>query len=115
MIHRTLLAHGALRGGLVEHYAGAFPAWLALTQAMIIPITDKQADYADEVTAKLKDADVRVEVDRSRDRTGENPERAAPEDPYMLAVGGREAEAGAVAVRLRRAKIPARCRSRTSA
>ena len=103
MIHRTLL--GSMErfvGGLVEHYAGAFPAWLAPTQAVIIPITDKQADYADEVAAKLKDADIRVEVDRSRDRMQAKIRNAQLQKiPYMLVVGGREAEAGAVAVRLR--------------
>ncbi len=103
MIHRTLL--GSMErfvGGLVEHYAGAFPAWLAPTQAVIIPITDKQADYADEVAAKLKDADIRVEVDRSRDRMQAKIRNAQLQKiPYMLVVGGREAEAGSVAVRLR--------------
>jgi threonyl-tRNA synthetase len=103
MIHRTLL--GSMErfvGGLVEHYAGAFPAWLAPVQAMIIPITDKQADYADEVAQKLKAADIRVEVDRSRDRMQAKIRNAQLQKvPYMLVIGGREAEANAVAVRLR--------------
>ncbi len=103
MIHRTLL--GSMErfvGGLVEHYAGAFPAWLAPVQAMVIPITDKQADYADEVAQKLKAADIRVEVDRSRDRMQAKIRNAQLQKvPYMLVVGGREAEANAVAVRLR--------------
>ena len=103
MIHRTLL--GSMErfvGGLVEHYAGAFPAWLAPKQAVIIPITDKQVDYADEVAAALKDAGIRVEVDRSRDRMQAKIRNAQLQKiPYMLVIGGREAEAGAVAVRLR--------------
>jgi threonyl-tRNA synthetase len=103
MIHRTLL--GSMErfvGGLVEHYAGAFPAWLAPVQAMIIPITDKQADYAAQVAERLKDAGIRVEVDRSRDRMQAKIRNAQLQKvPYMLVIGGREAEAGAVAVRLR--------------
>jgi threonyl-tRNA synthetase len=103
MIHRTLL--GSMErfvGGLVEHYAGAFPAWLAPVQAMLIPITDKQADYAAGVAEQLRDAGIRAEVDRSRDRMQAKIRNAQLQKiPYMLVVGGREAEAGAVAVRLR--------------
>ena len=74
----------------------------APVQAMIIPITDKQADYADEVAQTLKAADIRVEVDRSRDRMQAKIRNAQLQKvPYMLVVGGREAEANAVAVRLR--------------
>jgi threonyl-tRNA synthetase len=103
MIHRTLL--GSMErfvGGLVEHYAGAFPAWLAPVQAMIIPITDKQADYANDIAEKLKDAGIRAEVDSSRDRMQAKIRNAQLQKvPYMLVVGGREAEANAVAVRVR--------------
>ena len=71
-------------------------------QAMIIPITDKQADYADGVAQKLKDADIRVEVDRSRDRMqAKIREVQLQKIPYMLVVGNREAEAGTAAIRLR--------------
>jgi threonyl-tRNA synthetase len=103
MIHRTLL--GSMErfvGGLIEHYAGAFPAWLAPVQAMVIPITDKQAEYAAQVQQRLKDAGIRVEVDGSRDRMQAKIRNAQLQKvPYMLVVGGREAEANAVAVRLR--------------
>jgi threonyl-tRNA synthetase len=103
MIHRTLL--GSMErfvGGLIEHYAGAFPAWLAPVQATIIPITDKQAEYAAQVEQKLRDAGIRVEVDSSRDRMQAKIRNAQLQKvPYMLVVGGREAEANAVAVRLR--------------
>ena len=103
MIHRTLL--GSMErfvGGLVEHYAGAFPAWLAPVQARVIPITDKQSDYAAQVEQQLKAAGMRVEVDNSRDRMQAKIRNAQLQKvPYMLVVGGREAEAGAVAVRLR--------------
>ncbi len=103
MIHRTLL--GSMErfvGGLIEHYAGAFPAWLAPVQATIIPITDKQAEYAAQVEQTLRDAGIRVEVDSSRDRMQAKIRNAQLQKvPYMLVVGGREAEANAVAVRLR--------------
>lgn len=103
MIHRTLL--GSMErfvGGLIEHYAGAFPVWLAPVQAMIIPITDKQSDFAAQVAERLKDQGVRVEVDNSRDRMQAKIRNAQLQKvPYMLVVGGREAEADSVAVRLR--------------
>jgi len=103
MIHRTLL--GSMErfvGGLVEHYAGAFPAWLAPVQAKIIPITDKQTDFANDVAQRLKDQEIRVEVDNSRDRMQAKIRNAQLQKvPYMLVVGGREAEGDSVAVRLR--------------
>jgi threonyl-tRNA synthetase len=103
MIHRTLL--GSMErfvGGLIEHYAGAFPAWLAPVQAMIIPITDKETEFAASVSARLKDHGIRVEVDTSRDRMQAKIRNAQLQKvPYMLVVGGREAEADSVAVRLR--------------
>ncbi len=103
MIHRTLL--GSMErfvGGLIEHYAGAFPAWLAPVQAMIIPITDKQTEFAANVESRLKAQGIRVEVDNSRDRMqAKIPNPQLQKVPYMLVVGGREAEADSVAVRLR--------------
>ncbi len=103
MIHRTLL--GSMErfvGGLVEHYAGAFPAWLAPVQAVVIPITDHQFEYAHEVGARLTGAGIRVKVDDQRDRMQAKIRNAQLEKiPYMLVVGKREAEADSVAVRLR--------------
>jgi threonyl-tRNA synthetase len=103
MIHRTLL--GSMErfvGGLIEHYAGAFPAWLAPVQAMIVPITDKETEFAASVSVRLKDHGIRVEVDTSRDRMQAKIRNAQLQKvPYMLVVGGREAEADSVAVRLR--------------
>jgi len=103
MIHRTLL--GSMErfvGGLVEHYAGAFPAWLAPEQAVIIPITDDQVTFAQRVEAELKAAGLRVHVDTSSGRMQAKIRNAQLQKiPYMLVIGGREAEAGAVAVRLR--------------
>ena len=103
MIHRTLL--GSMErfvGGLVEHYAGAFPVWLAPQQASIIPITDDQVDFARDVESQLRDAGLRVDVDESSGRMQAKIRNAQLQKiPYMLVIGKREAEAGSVAVRLR--------------
>lgn len=103
MIHRTLL--GSMErfvGGLVEHYAGAFPAWLAPVQAVIIPITDDQNDFAKDVAELLKSAGLRTTVDTTSGRMQAKIRNAQLQKvPYMLVIGGREAEAESVAVRLR--------------
>ncbi len=103
MVHRALL--GSLErffGILIEHYAGAFPVWLAPTQATVLPITDAQAPYAKDVIAKLRAADFRIDADMSNDKIGAKIRRATlAKTPYMLVIGGREAEAGVVAVRSR--------------
>jgi threonyl-tRNA synthetase len=101
MIHRALM--GSIErffGILIEHYAGAFPTWLAPVQAVVIAITDKQKDYAEAVTRRFTDAGVRVEVDLRSEKMGfkvREAERA--KIPYMLVVGDREAEEGTVSVR----------------
>ncbi|MEG1480104.1 MAG: threonine--tRNA ligase [Kiritimatiellia bacterium] len=103
MVHRALL--GSLErffGILIEHYAGAFPTWLAPTQVKVMPITDDQVGYAKTVIAQLQSADVRVESDLANDKIGAKIRRATlAKVPYMLVIGGREAEAGVVAVRSR--------------
>jgi threonyl-tRNA synthetase len=103
MIHRTLL--GSMErfvGGLVEHYAGAFPAWLAPVQASIIPITDDQVEFAKQVEQRLKDAGIRAELSSGSGRMQAKIRQAQLQKiPYMLVIGGREAEADSVAVRLR--------------
>jgi threonyl-tRNA synthetase len=108
--HRPFMVHRALLGSferffgvLIEHFAGAFPVWLAPVQAVVIPIsTDKHLEYAAEVANRLKQAGVRVEVDDSRDRMQAKIRQAQLQKiPYMLVVGGKEQEAEAVAVRLR--------------
>jgi threonyl-tRNA synthetase len=87
---------------LVEHYAGAFPLWLAPVQAAIIPITDEQIDYAWDVARRLADAGLRIEVNDRRDRMQAKIREAQLQKiPYMLVIGKREAAEGAVAVRLR--------------
>jgi threonyl-tRNA synthetase len=103
MIHRALL--GSMErfyGVLIEHYAGAFPVWLAPVQATLIPIADRHIEYAEQVATRLKETGLRAEVDDSSDRM-RNKIRKAQEQkvPYMLVVGDKEVESGAVAVRLR--------------
>jgi threonyl-tRNA synthetase len=103
MVHRALL--GSMErffGVLIEHYAGAFPPWLAPVQAVIIPIADRHHEYARKVAADLKAAGFRVEVDERAERMNAKIRDAQMQKvPYMLVVGNKEAEAGAVAVRLR--------------
>jgi threonyl-tRNA synthetase len=107
--HRPYMVHRALMGSmerffgvLIEHYAGAFPLWLAPVQAMLIPITDKHMAYAEQVRDQLAEAGLRVEIDVSRDRMQGKIRRAQLQKiPYMLIIGNKEQEAGAVAVRMR--------------
>jgi threonyl-tRNA synthetase len=103
MVHRALL--GSMErffGVLVEHYAGAFPLWLAPVQAMVIPIADRHLDYANEVAQQMKAAGLRVEVDDRNERMQAKIRDAQLQKvPYMLVAGDREAEAKAAAVRLR--------------
>jgi threonyl-tRNA synthetase len=106
MVHRALL--GAIErfyGILVEHYAGAFPVWLAPEQARVIPIADRHVDYAKEVEMQLRQAHLRAYTDASADRMNAKIRDAQLQKiPYMLVVGDREVEAGTVAVRLRSGK-----------
>ncbi len=103
MVHRALL--GSIErffGVLIEHYRGAFPAWLAPVQAVLVPIADRHNDYAHQVAVELKAAGLRVEVDDSSDRMQAKIRNAQLQKvPYMLVMGDREMEDGAVAVRLR--------------
>jgi threonyl-tRNA synthetase len=101
MIHRALL--GSIErffGILVEHYAGAFPTWLAPVQARVLPITDKQRQYADSVVGQLQASGYRTEADARNEKIGlKIREAEKAKIPYMLVVGDREMEAGTVAVR----------------
>lgn len=103
MVHRALL--GSLErffGVLIEHYAGAFPLWLAPIQAKVIPIADRHQAYAQEVLAALKAAGMRAELDESSERMNYKIRAAQVlKIPYMLVIGDREMEAHEVAVRLR--------------
>ena len=103
MIHRVVF--GSIErfiGVITEHYAGAFPVWLSPVQAVVMPITDRVNDYAEEVTAKLNDLGFRVESDLRNEKIGYKIREAQlQKTPYMLVVGDKEKEAGAVAVRTR--------------
>jgi threonyl-tRNA synthetase len=103
MIHRA--PFGSMErfvGILIEHFNGAFPLWLAPVQVVMVPITDRHIEYANEVAARLQAAGLRVEVDSSGVRMNAKIRNAQLQKvPYMLVVGDREAEAGAVAVRTR--------------
>src|ERR1700761_7713241 len=112
--HRPVMVHRALFGSverffgvLIEHYAGAFPVWLAPVQAAVLPITDKQLDYAKEVVEKLKAAGVRVTLDDRSEKVNLKIRDAQMQKvPYMLVVGGREADNHLVAVRHRKRADP---------
>ena len=89
-------------GFLLEHYAGAFPAWLSPEQARVIPITDGQNEYAGQIAAQLRDAGVRVSADLGPERMqGKIRNAQLMKVPYMLVVGASEAEAGVVSLRMR--------------
>ncbi len=103
MIHRALLGSmERFMGVLIEHYGGAFPLWLAPTQAVLIPITDRNLPYVEKAAEQLKEIGFRVKVDDSSDRMSAKIRDAEKlKIPYMLVVGDREEEAGTVAPRLR--------------
>jgi threonyl-tRNA synthetase len=104
MIHRVVF--GSIErfiGILTEHFAGAFPTWLAPVQVKVLPITDRQLDYAREVTGILAERDIRVELDARNEKVNYKIREAQGQKiPYMLVLGDREAAAGTVAVRHRR-------------
>jgi threonyl-tRNA synthetase len=106
MIHRALL--GSIErffGMLIEHYAGAFPSWLAPVQAKVMSITDKQFEYAKSVRDQLLAAGIRAELDSRSEKIGFKIREAAMEKvPYILVVGEKEVEQNAVAVRERGGK-----------
>ena len=103
MIHRVV--YGSIErfiGILIEHYAGAFPAWLAPTQVRILPITDKHVAYAKELHDKMFDLGLRVYLDDRNEKIGYKIREAQVQKiPYMLVIGDKEVEEGAVAVRRR--------------
>ena len=103
MIHRA--PFGSLErfiGILIEHFDGAFPAWLAPVQAVVIPVTDKNLGYAEQIAGQLKAAGLRVDVDAGKARMGQKiAVQREQHVPWLLIVGGRDEEAGTVSVRLR--------------
>jgi len=112
--HTPVVLHRAVTGTterflgvIIEHFAGSFPVWLAPVQAMVIPIADRHIPYAAEVAAKLKAAGLRVEVDERGERMNAKIRDAQNQKiPYMLVVGDKEAQDGAVALRLRSGENP---------
>jgi threonyl-tRNA synthetase len=102
-IHRAPLGtHERFIGFLIEHYAGAFPVWLAPEQARILPISDEQAAYAEKLAERMRSAKIRVTVDRKTDKiSGKVRNAQLQKVPYMLVVGAKEAGAGSVSVRTR--------------
>ena len=103
MIHRV--AFGSIErfiGILIEHFAGAFPTWLAPVQVKVLPISDKYMDYAENVLAQLKDSGIRAELDSRAEKIGYKIREAQMQKvPYMLVVGAKEEESGLVSVRSR--------------
>lgn len=103
MLHRAILgSFERFIGMLIEHYAGSFPAWLAPTQAVIMNITDKQADFAREVEKTLNQSGFRAKVDLRNEKIGfKIREHTLLKVPYLLVIGDREVETRSVAVRTR--------------
>lgn len=105
MIHRV--AYGSMErfiGILIEHFAGAFPVWMAPVQVRILPITDRQAEYAEQLRQQLFAAGIRVQVDDRSEKVGYKiREGQMQKVPYLLVVGDKEAQEGLVAVRKRSA------------
>ncbi len=107
--HRPIMIHRALLGSIerfigviTEHFAGAFPAWLNPVQVKLLPVTDRAAEYAGDIAAKLDSQGFRVEVDGRNEKIGKKIREAQLEKiPYMLVVGDRDMEAGTVSVRHR--------------
>ena len=103
VLHKAML--GSLErfmGVLIEHYAGIFPVWLSPVQAVVIPITDRNHVYAQQIKKHLENAGIRVDVDLRNDRMNSKIRDAQLQKiPYMLVVGDREADQESVAVRLR--------------
>ncbi|HEY0582705.1 MAG TPA: threonine--tRNA ligase [Chloroflexota bacterium] len=108
--HQPVMIHRAIYGTyerfmavLIEHYAGAFPLWLAPVQAVVVPIADRHLDYAESVASQLRSAGFRVEVDARREKMQAKIRDAQSQQvPYMLVVGDRDQQAGTVSVRERR-------------
>ena len=104
LIHRALFgSFERFIGIITEHFAGAFPAWLAPVQVKVLPISDNQKAYAEKVVAELADRGIRVELDDRQEKIGYKIREAQlSKVPYMLILGEKEMEAGAVGVRARK-------------
>lgn len=104
MLHRA--GYGSLErfiGILIEHYAGAFPTWIAPVQVKIIPVTDKNLEYAKSVAAAMSESDIRVEVEEANETLGYKIRKAQMEKvPYMIIVGDQEMKGHTISVRSRK-------------
>jgi len=103
VIHRVV--YGSFErfiGIIIEHYAGAFPTWIAPVQVCVLPVTEQQVEYAETVAAQLKAAGLRTQIDTSGDRMGAMIRNAQlKKTPYMVVIGKREVENGQISLRLR--------------
>ncbi len=101
MIHRTIF--GSLErfiGILLEHYAGALPAWLSPVQVKLLPVADRHVEYAEKISAELSESGVRVSMDDSKESVGKKIRNAEMEkSPFMLVIGDKEIESGKLSVR----------------
>ena len=106
MLHRALM--GSLErffGCLIEHYAGAFPLWLAPVQVILLPITDKHAKYAEKIAQQIEESGIRVEKDLRNEKIGFKIREAQIQKiPYMIILGDKEIESSTLGVRRRRSK-----------
>ena len=106
MLHRALM--GSLErffGCLIEHYAGAFPLWLAPVQIILLPITDNHTEYTDKIAEELEDSGIRVEKDLRNEKIGFKIREAQIQKiPYMIVLGDKEVESSTLGVRKRRSK-----------
>jgi threonyl-tRNA synthetase len=113
-VHTPVVLHRAVTGTterflavIIEHFAGVFPVWLSPVQGVIIPIADRHLDYCHDITKRLRAEGLRVEVDERSERMNAKIRDAQNQKiPYMLVVGDKEAESGAVALRLRNGENP---------
>jgi threonyl-tRNA synthetase len=107
--HQPVMVHRALFGSverffavLVEHYAGAFPLWLAPVHAGIVPISERHLPYAEKVQARLQEVGLRVEIDHRNEKMGAKiRDFTLQKLPYILIVGDKETETGAISLRVR--------------
>jgi threonyl-tRNA synthetase len=107
--HRPVMIHRAILGSferfigiIIEHFAGAFPVWLAPVQAIVLPLSEKFVDYASDTATKLRAAGLRVDVDTSNEKLGAKIRNAQlKKTPYMLVVGEKEASSGTLSLRKR--------------
>ena len=115
--HRPYMVHRALFGSierffgiLTEHYAGGFPVWLAPEQVRVLPLSDDQFDYADEVLSKLRNTEIRGTIDKKQGKLNGKVKNAQLDKvPYMLIIGKQEQESGQVAVRHRLKGMQGEC------